>query len=42
MLNEGSAPMTAYKTGAETVLLGGKMGRDEGEDIQRDAVYANE
>jgi hypothetical protein len=30
--------MTAYETGAETVLLGGEMGGDEGKDIQRDAV----
>jgi hypothetical protein len=42
MLKEGSAPMTTYKTGAETVLLGREMGGDEGKDIQRDAVYMNE
>jgi len=42
MLKEDSAPMTAYKTGAETVLLGIEMGGDEGEDVHRDAVYANE
>jgi hypothetical protein len=42
MLKEGSSPTTAYKTGAETVTLGRKMGGDEGEDIQRDAVYMNE
>ena len=34
--------MTTYKTGVETVLLGGEMGGDEGKDIQRDAIYANE
>jgi hypothetical protein len=42
MLKEGSAPMTAYKTGAESVLLGREMGGDEGENVQRDAVYTNE
>ena len=34
--------MTTYKTGVETVLLGGEMGGDEGKDVQRDAIYANE
>ena len=34
--------MTAYESGAETVVLGREMGGDEGEDIQREAVYGNE
>ena len=42
MLKESSAPATAYKTGVETIHLGREMGRDEGKNIQRDAVYANE
>jgi hypothetical protein len=40
-VKEGSTPVTAYKTGAETVPMG-EMGGDEGKDIHRDAVYANE
>lgn len=42
MLEEGSTPMTAHKTGTEAVLLGRKIGRDKGEDIQWNAVYGNE
>jgi len=42
MLEESSAPMTANKTGAEAVLLGREIRGDDGKDIQRDAVYANE
>jgi hypothetical protein len=34
--------MTAYETGAETIILGFEMGGDEGKDIKRDAVDANE
>src|SRR5882762_976503 len=42
MLKEDPAPMTAHKTCAETVLLGREVGGDEGKDVQRDAVDANE
>lgn len=42
MLKEGSTPMTAYEAGAKPVPLEGEMGRDEGKDIQRDAVYVKE
>ena len=42
MLKEGSAPVTAYETCAETVTLGREVGRDDGKDIQWDAIYANE
>ena len=38
MLEEGSAPMTAHESGAETVLLRREVGGDEGKDIQRDTV----
>lgn len=41
MLKKGSAPVTAYKTGVETVLLGRKVCGDEGENIQWDTVYTN-
>ena len=41
MLKESSVPRTAYKSGPGSVLLR-EMGRDEGKDIQRDAVYGNE
>ena len=34
--------MTGHKTGADTILLGSEVGGDEGQDIQRNAVYANE
>lgn len=34
--------MTAHKTGTKLVLLGTKMRGDEGKDIQRNTVYANE
>ena len=42
MLEEGSAPVTAYETCAETITLGRKVGRDDGKNVQWDAVYANE
>ena len=42
MLKEGPAPMTTYKTCTETVLLGREVGGDEGEDVQREAIDANE
>ena len=38
MLNEGSAPMAADESCAESITLGREMGGDEREDIQRDAV----
>jgi len=34
--------MPAYKRGAEAVVLGREMGGDQGNDIQRNAVYGNE
>ena len=34
--------MTAHKTGEEVVPLGGKIGGDEGKDVQREAVDGNE
>ena len=40
-LKEGSAPVTAYKTGTETVLLGRQIGGDNGKDIQRKAIYVD-
>jgi len=42
MLKEGSAPMTAYTTGAESVPLRIEMGGNEGKDIQRYAVDGDE
>jgi len=42
MLEEGSTPMTAYTTGAESVLLKNEMGGNEGKDIQRYAVDGDE
>jgi len=42
MLKEGPTPVTAHKAGTEAVVLGREMGRDEGKDIQRNTVYANE
>ena len=42
MLKEGSAPMTAYESGAEAILRGREVGGDEGKDIQRDAVDGSE
>ena len=38
MLKEGSAPMTADESGAESVLLGRQVGGDEGKNVQWDAV----
>ena len=34
--------MTAYESGAKTVLLGRETGGDQGKVLQRDAVYVNE
>jgi hypothetical protein len=34
--------MTAHETGAEPVLVGREVGGDEGKDVHRDTVYANE
>ena len=34
--------MTAHKTGADTILLVSEVGGDEGQHIQRNAVYVNE
>ena len=42
MLEEGPAPMAAHETGAETIVMGGEMGGDERQDVQRDAVDWNE
>ena len=42
MLKEGPAPMTAYLTGFEKVLLGREVGGDEGKDVQRNAVDVGE
>jgi len=42
MSKKGPAPMTAYVTGPETVLLGEEVGGDEGKDVQRDTVDINE
>ena len=42
MSNEGSAPMTAYESGSETILLRREMGGDEGKDVQRNTVYGSE
>ena len=42
MLKEGSAPTTTHKRGAKTILLGWEMSEDQGEDVQREAVYGNE
>ena len=42
MLKEGPTPVATHKTGTEKVFLGREMGGDEGKDIQRNAVYANE
>ena len=42
MLEEGSAPMTAHRSGMETVLLGGEVGGDEGKDLGRNAVDSSE
>ena len=41
-LKERSAPMVAYKSGAEAVLLGREIGGDEGKDIRREAAYGNQ
>ena len=42
MLEEGPAPMAAYVNDVETVLLGIKVGGDEGKHVQRNAVDVNE
>ena len=42
MLKEGSAPIAAYKGGAEMVVLGREMGGDYGDDTHREAVYGSE
>ena len=42
VLEEGFAPVTTHRSGVETILLGNKVGGDEGEDFQRDAIDANE
>ena len=42
MLKEGPAPVTAYKSGAKTVLLRREKGGDDGKDIQWDTVYGSE
>jgi len=43
MLKEGPTPMTAYVTGIETVRrLEMEVGGDEGKDVQRNAVDADE
>ena len=34
--------MTAHRSGVETVLLGREVGRDQGEDVHRDAIDASE
>ena len=34
-------PMMTHGSGMETVLLGGEVGRDEGDDIHREAVDGN-
>ena len=34
--------MATHRSGMETVLLGGKVGRDEGKDIRWNAVDRNE
>ena len=34
--------MATHRSGMETVLLGGEVGRDEGKDIRRDAVDGDE
>ena len=34
--------MTAHGNGPESVLLGRKTGRDEGKDVQREAVDGDE
>ena len=41
-MDERSAPVATHKTCPETVLLLIEVGRNEGEDIHRDAVYGNE
>ena len=42
MFEEDSTPVTAHRSGTETVFLGGEVGRDEGKDIRWNAVDASE
>ena len=42
MFKESPAPMSTYERGVEPVFLGREEGRDDGKDIQRDAVDGRE